>query len=491
MPMADEPDANQLKREADRISRNDSRSAPRGIDLVPRDETVQAQPADLYKAPAYLKKTATPELVAELNGILRALWEINEQHQGQKTMEVEVFYMVTGEYRTLAERARAWCRAYFEQRADPSRLSPQVGNDPFELYLKLIDEYDTIFGNLARRDGSLNYVFLNLSSFYSRWFLYDRLWKGLLDLQEDGSVLLKYRPAKPKTPALMAAHIESEGWLRDDLTDFLSEVRSRVDPERMEDLGGEGDESLLRLLAGMAADIQEMRPFLLKGFNPQKTVISPGAGLVVAWTWTVRLGIANLVVGETEAEVVGNLESRKSAMAVSVDHDGLLFGYTKPWVTARDTPPSAGVRPLALNCYVLGLFHERLYSFYDRIDFERIRARARGVAAEVPADDDVALALSCQDLAQRDEDEGPSVLTPRRRPIRSVRLQRLLSLLSGRFGCEVRQGHGSEITVYRRGGKKWILGCHKRDAHVPSEVVANLLKRVGIGLDEWLDVVYS
>ena len=156
--------------------------------------------------------------------------------------------------------------------------------------------------------------------------------------------------------------------------------------------------------------------------------------------------------------------------------------------------PVRGVRALVLNCYVLGLFHERLYSFYDRIDFERIRARARSGAADEPADDDEVLAISCQDLAHRDEaeaGEGPPAPTPRRRPIRSVRLQRLLALLSDRFGCEVRQGHGSEITVYRRGGKKWILGCHKRDAHVPSEVVANLLKRVGIGLDEWLDVVYS
>ena len=39
----------------------------------------------------------------------------------------------------------------------------------------------------------------------------------------------------------------------------------------MKDLGGEGDESLLGSLAGMAADIQEMRPFLVKNFNPQKT----------------------------------------------------------------------------------------------------------------------------------------------------------------------------------------------------------------------------
>ena len=168
-----------------------------------------------------MRKTASPELATELDDILRALWEINEQHQGQKTMEVEVFYMVTGEYRTLAERARAWCRADFERRADPSRLSPQVGNDPFELYLKMLAEYEAIFGKLASRDGSLNYVFLNLSRHYSCWFLYDRLWRDLLDLREDGSVRLKYRPASRRRPSDGDLH-RRNGFCRDDLADFLA-----------------------------------------------------------------------------------------------------------------------------------------------------------------------------------------------------------------------------------------------------------------------------
>jgi hypothetical protein len=70
-------------------------------------------------------------------------------------------------------------------------------------------------------------------------------------------------------------------------------------------------------------------------------------------------------------------------------------------------------------------------------------------------------------------------------------MQRLLSLLSDRFGCEVRQGHGSEITVYRRGGRKRTLGRHKKDPLVHSVIVSDLLKGVGIGLDEWLQVVYE
>jgi len=331
-----------------------------------------------------------------------------------------------------------------------------------------------------------------ISQLYTIWFLYDRLWKDCLDVREDG-VWLNYRPAKSDTPHLMADAFEKYGLLGGNLNKFLAGVRRRVGPERVNGFLPYTDERLRAMLAGMASDIQEMRPFLVKSFKPQKTIIPLGDGLVVAWRWTVRFGIANLVVGESEAEVLRYVESQHSAMDILVDHDGLLFESTKPWVTADESPPCEDMRPLALNCYIVGLFHERLYSFYDRIDFERIRARDCCEAATSPEEGQEALALSCQDLARKDgveDEECPPPFAPRRRPIPSVRLQRLLSLLVDRFGCEIRQGHGSEITVYRRGGKKWILGVHKRNAPVPSEVVGNLLKRVGIGLEEWLSVVY-
>src|SRR4051812_2039103 len=120
MTMDAEPDANQLRSEADRISRNDAKVAGAIGGIVPREETIEPQPVELYRSPTFLKKTASPELIAELDQILRTLWEINGLHVGQNTKEIEVFYSVTGEYRTLVERARAWCHSYFERRADPT-----------------------------------------------------------------------------------------------------------------------------------------------------------------------------------------------------------------------------------------------------------------------------------------------------------------------------------------------------------------------------------
>lgn len=52
-------------------------------------------------------------------------------------------------------------------------------------------------------------------------------------------------------------------------------------------------------------------------------------------------------------------------------------------------------------------------------------------------------------------------------------------------GCEVASGKGSEVTVYRPGGRKFTLGHHTRNTHVPAHVVRALIKAVGIPVTEW------
>jgi hypothetical protein len=57
------------------------------------------------------------------------------------------------------------------------------------------------------------------------------------------------------------------------------------------------------------------------------------------------------------------------------------------------------------------------------------------------------------------------------------------------LNCEVRQGKGSEVTVYRPGGRIFVLGRHARNDEVHSVLVKQLLHRVGIGQGEWLRAV--
>jgi hypothetical protein len=86
-----------------------------------------------------------------------------------------------------------------------------------------------------------------------------------------------------------------------------------------------------------------------------------------------------------------------------------------------------------------------------------------------------AVADACQHIAETIEGHR----------IPAVRMQTLLRLLERRLGCEVASGKGSEVTVYRPGARKFTLGHHTRNTHVPAHVVRALLKALGISVAEW------
>jgi hypothetical protein len=80
------------------------------------------------------------------------------------------------------------------------------------------------------------------------------------------------------------------------------------------------------------------------------------------------------------------------------------------------------------------------------------------------------------------------VKAPGARP--PLRARRLINFLRG-LGCEVQQGKGSEVTVYREGGRKFVLGHHGQNPEVRWPVVKRLLGRVGIRPEEWWAAVYG
>jgi len=64
-----------------------------------------------------------------------------------------------------------------------------------------------------------------------------------------------------------------------------------------------------------------------------------------------------------------------SKLLVKVNLDGLLIDGSLPWVNAGNLGDTEGVRGLVMNAYILELFCERLFRFYDKIDFTRIRQK--------------------------------------------------------------------------------------------------------------------
>src|SRR5687767_6932535 len=76
------------------------------------EEIVEPQPAELYRPPEQLRRTA-PEAFQQLEESLRRLWEANNDWVGERCVEVEAYYAATGQHLDLKQRLRESYAQYF------------------------------------------------------------------------------------------------------------------------------------------------------------------------------------------------------------------------------------------------------------------------------------------------------------------------------------------------------------------------------------------
>ncbi len=479
------PDAPQLKHEADRTYAMELGCSDE--DLRPRDERIESQSERLYRPPAFLKTTTTPDQFQELADIFHKIREVNEEHVGELTMELGVYLFLAGRDVPVVERLLPWCRRYVEKRWP--QFNPRDERFPPLKCERLREECGKIFGKLVEQNHTVNFLFLRLAQPYTDALLFEARAK---DCQQNDhwSYHGPDHPANRLMAEIVAAYEFS--LLSYYLDEFVDKIAA-VDSERLVELSRTDETELRGYLQRCVDDIQEMRPLLVRNFNPAKTAISLGESLVLAWDWCVVLGIACISVHSTMADLASGAVSLLKEEQVKVGRDGILFERLQPWHTAATSDLHEGVNCLAVNAFVVELFHERLFSFYDKVDFDAIRNRAKNVTPDAEADDEL-IAMSCRDLAADDVEssnvrESTGVIDSYHVP--KLRSQRLFKLLHSKLGCEVKSGKGSEITVFRPGGRKFVIGHHKRNDTVHSIVVKNMLNRLNIGPQEWFTAVYG
>src|SRR5262245_62165814 len=115
--MSQSPTPQQLHHEANRVHEVDESL---GVTWTPTPtDRVVTLPQAAYRAPLFLKRIASADEVAGLEKILDKLRELNEAHAGERILEVEAFYALTGSRRDLTDRLIAWFRTFFERRSAP------------------------------------------------------------------------------------------------------------------------------------------------------------------------------------------------------------------------------------------------------------------------------------------------------------------------------------------------------------------------------------
>jgi hypothetical protein len=185
-----------------------------------------------------------------------------------------------------------------------------------------------------------------------------------------------------------------------------------------------------------------------------------------------------------------HLRNKTSAVSLNLTFDGLLSDYALPWI---DTDSLIEDQQLmfAANLRIVESIHAKLFALYEKVDVQAISRRfltrsSENSNTEEPNEEE--FAAICQSIAEPIKSTNSEGVVAQG-AIKAVRVQRLLTLLGEQLGCEVRHGKGSEIVIFRSGGHHFRLGHHKRNSYVTTAVIKNLLKHVGIRIDEWIKAI--
>ncbi len=478
--------------EADRATENAPMAVAAGYMIIPRDESVVPQRLEKYRHPAFLDLTTSNEEVVAFDNLLYRLWEENEAHVGESTLEVQSMYVATGTADDLEEAFRLWFDRYLQLRAHLGLLNPQVRSDPCLLRLKAMSEVSQLVDPFTQILGTLNSVFLNLSIHYSRRYTLERLVAPYVVPSFDG-VELTYFPADRNIAlATLSEWFESTHVSRRfEMTSERLAVAIPLSDDKVT------DDEIRKRLADLADDIQQMRPYLVGAQRPKSNVVRIAADLWVTWAYRIWCGgvFGAVVAAVTEEEAIHSAHTGRGEMVAGVNGQGILCNYRHPWEHLdRLNIPSVPC-PLAVNYVVLKAVRDKLYESFDKIDLDRVRWRPKA-NAQAPEFSDEALDWSVLDLATdylapKGEEDRQAVCEPIHRSIPKLRFSRLRRVLERQLGCEVRYGRGSEIVVYRPGGRHFRLGRHKADFTVHPWIIRDLLCRLCISPTQWLDVVYG
>ena len=476
--MSIEMNFRQLKYEADRDERNDCRQNIPGF--VSRKERIAPLSTGSYEPPPFLAKTATVEEYREIAQILQSIRAWNQDHTGMYCKELEAYIASTGQDRELIDRLYAWCRPYFGHRLLKTSRRDRNKLDTFH---RLFREYRDIVGSYGDILNTINYMFLTNCSGFMRDYLFEETISKHYDLDESGRYYVldifdnKLRPIRcfVRNPIIQAPRLEA----------FLQVLSKGLPDSDRKRLQAMNSSQLTDHLESLMESIHTMRPVLVKGFNERKTISSFGDECLIAWCWIINPGIAALIVGRNEREIWNLIKQRTTSFPVRVRFDGLLLDALFPWITTHNIDPIDGISALALNVYLIERFHTRLCEFYSKINFSRLLATVTKREAN-----ETAVALAYHQLANERDQETDFLTRFGREIVPTLRLKPLLRLLHGKLNCEIRSGKGSEITVYRSGGRKFILGQHKSNPEVRWTTLRRLLGRVGITPREWGSAVF-
>lgn len=448
-------------------------------------QRVESHPLSAYTLPSHARKILAPGALTELEAIFGDIKAANDELVGLDETVGGLLLANDDDVLAMRIRLRRWAESYVAARL--AKPSPRDGGSQVARFRRLYYELLPALEEIGTRAGSVHYAFMGELLDYIPWLLFQGTWADMFETERSSSLHGRWRVvAPPENQNFCMEFARLYAWpSHDDVRRVVRVLRGR---------GGAATTATAdarERLAVLAAEIREVRPFIIGDHNPERCATEVVPGLVASWFWGGAQQLGIVALHDDPRRRVAEFRALAFETSVRVRHDGVLASEFAPWIDVDailETEPDA----LAANVAIVEAVHARLLDVFAKVDlaaaYGRVREAAAGVAGDVvPTQEAVAatFAVAEPEVARDAESPAPAEPIAPKMRVPSLRLARFLAILE-RLGCEVRQGKGSEVVAYRPGGRIARIGRHTRNREVPSTLVQRVLHLVGVTLGEWV-----
>ena len=446
------------------------------------DSLVAVHPPNIYRPPSEACKWGSAEQVQRLLGLLEVLKELNDYFEGELVRELHIQLNCDPVVLGIQADFMKWFWEYAEQRL--KAVYPEQEPDPVLAVETIFRELMPVHNDLCCMPDSVHGIVLEQVRSLFIWVLACRTWLGeMVDFKrrDNGSVDVFTRFTDEPSKEHVSRIVQMEKWVFMD-----TPIRLAVHLEQAEDGPtlklDQPQEQTLEHLRSLAADLMEMRPMLVRNFNSKKTLTRLAEGVWIGFDWALGHRLLQVYVGKSEEHLLWQWSTSNFQGILSVIPDGQLAYEATPWCTGLYYDSMLPSSVLGANLVVVDAIHELLFTFWDQIDVDAVLGRLRKTAEERELEEDEAEEFVAATIQKAESEEDSAPLTGR--IVRSLRFNTLVRALE-LLGCEISQGKGSEVKVFREGGKIFSLPHHKRNDHYQPFLIRRLLRRLGISLEEW------
>lgn len=400
--------------------------------------------------PPAIKATCSKAALRQLQTLLGEIQTWAGGLVGLGSIEADALYNGDPLAVLLRDELIAWVLAHTKARLE--KRNPKDQNDPFRRWIRLNQEICGWLDDLCLQRGP-RVALVEVPDRIAAAIWDATVGPELRFYPGEGGSWIDYGRLDPMWHEAIHQSILLYSWNE---ADALPAARRQF-PSR-----APGDpDALVQHRRAMAEDIVEARALLIPGYDAAAIACAQPGG----WTtfeWDLRHSTGIVLVARTRDELLAQEDKGLMLHPLRVHLDGRIAGYVRWWEPGDDP---------AWEVALLEPLHARLVEAW----LTRVPPSPPEEEPSTPVAAVAVVADACQRIAEPVEGHR----------IPAVRMQMLLRLLERRFSCEVAAGKGSEVTVYRPGGRKFTLGHHTRNTHVPAHVVRALLKAVGISVTEW------